>query len=75
MCARAAGEQVPEPLLAQLSPGGRLVIPVGREHGSQALMVIDKRADGSVAPPRREMGVVYIPLTSRQHQMSRAAGK
>ena len=34
----AAGPAPPPPLLAQLAPGGRLVMPVGSRHGNQHLM-------------------------------------
>ncbi len=41
----AGGPLVPEPLLHQLAPGGRLVGPFG-ERGSQELLRIRKRRDG-----------------------------
>ncbi len=50
----AAPETVPEPLLAQLAPGGRMVIPVGGFY--QELKVIERTPDGfrekSVLPVR-----------------------
>lgn len=42
----AAPDKVPEGLLAQLAPGGRLVIPVGKQGGEQQLAVIDRTEDG-----------------------------
>jgi protein-L-isoaspartate(D-aspartate) O-methyltransferase len=64
----AAPEQIPQPLLDQLAPGGRLVIPVGKSY--QELVVVEKKADGgttrrSVAP------VVFVPMT----RDTKAAGK
>ena len=58
----AAAPQVPQPLIDQLAPGGRLVLPVGEEGALQQLMVITKKADGSlerktVAP------VTFVPMT------------
>lgn len=38
----AGGPLAPEPLLEQLSIGGRLVIPVGEDPGSQELMMITR---------------------------------
>jgi len=56
----AAPDHVPPALVEQLSPGGRLVIPVGKL--SQELMVITKNADGSTT--RKEIvPVQFVPLT------------
>lgn len=58
----AAPARIPAPLLEQLKPGGRLVIPVGPLHSAQELRLVEKQADGSV----RERGVVpvrFVPLT------------
>jgi len=55
----AAAERIPEALLAQLAPGGRLVIPVGTP-GVQALRLITRTAGGMVT---RELGdVSFVPL-------------
>jgi protein-L-isoaspartate(D-aspartate) O-methyltransferase len=58
----AAPAQVPQPLVDQLKPGGRLVIPVGGRFDVQELMVIEKKADGSTAM-RRTIPVRFVPLT------------
>ncbi len=58
----AAAEEVPQALLDQLKPGGRLVIPVGPEGTQQQLMVIDKLQDGQIADTGKRMAVFYVPL-------------
>ena len=42
----AAPETIPEPLIEQLKPGGRMVIPVGPEYAVQSLQVLEKTAEG-----------------------------
>ena len=54
--------QVPPPLVVQLKPGGRIVIPVGETDFVQQLMVIEKAADGTVRQ-QRLMPVRFVPLT------------
>ncbi len=57
----AAPEHVPQPLIEQLAPGGRLVIPVGDQRGAQTLEVHEKTADGEVV--RTEvLPVRFVPL-------------
>lgn len=62
----AAAAEIPQPLIDQLKPGGRLVIPVGNVF--QDLKVIDKKPDGSISV-RSETSVRYVPLTSREAQL------
>ncbi|CAI9280464.1 unnamed protein product [Lactuca saligna] len=62
----AAAPEIPQPLIDQLKPGGRLVIPVGNVF--QELKVVDKKEDGSVSV-RSETSVRYVPLTSREAQL------
>ena len=58
----AAPDHVPEPLVEQLKPGGRLVIPVGEVHRTQELLLIEKDAEGNVTR-RTMMAVRFVPLT------------
>ena len=58
----AAGEQVPRPLADQLAVGGRLVMPVGPAGWTQELVVLTKRADGSLAR-RSVLPVRFVPIT------------
>jgi len=58
----AAAGHIPPPLLAQLKPGGRMIIPVGRSGWSQNLILVEKREDGRVTS-RDVMAVRFVPLT------------
>ena len=58
----AAASHVPPPLIAQLKPGGRMVIPLGAQFMTQFLMLVEKQADGSVRS-RQIIPVGFVPLT------------
>jgi protein-L-isoaspartate(D-aspartate) O-methyltransferase len=58
----AAAAQVPAALVAQLKPGGRMVIPIGGPGDVQILYVLVKQADGSVST-QRSLPVRFVPLT------------
>ena len=58
----AAASHVPPPLLRQLKSGGRMVIPVGPPFQTQQLMLVEKRADGTLLT-RQLMPVIFVPLT------------
>lgn len=58
----AAAPAVPPPLVEQLKPGGRLLIPVGPPGGIQQLRVVEKRKDGGV-DSRNVLPVAFVPLT------------
>jgi protein-L-isoaspartate(D-aspartate) O-methyltransferase len=57
----AAAPNVPPALVAQLKPGGRMVIPVGGPGEIQVLKVIEKRADGGVNE-KKVLPVRFVPL-------------
>jgi len=58
----AAAPRVPDPLLAQLAPQGRLVIPLG-DLASQELVIIQRSTQGF--EQRSAGGVRFVPLISR----------
>ena len=57
----AAASHVPPPLLGQLKPGGRLVIPVGDRFFTQQLILIEKRDDGALTTTQ-VLPVRFVPL-------------
>lgn len=60
----AAASHVPPPLLEQLKPGGRMVIPVGSRFLTQQLVLIRKNRDGSLTM-RQLLPVRFVPLTGK----------
>ena len=58
----AGADHVPQPLLDQLKPGCRMVIPVGESLDAQSLKVITKLHDGRV-DAEDVMAVRFVPLT------------
>jgi len=57
----AAAPTIPPALIAQLKPGGRMVIPVGGEGFIQYLKLVTKRADGGY-DEREVIPVRFVPL-------------
>lgn len=61
----AAATEVPAALLAQLKPGGRMVIPLGPHGGVQVLHLLRKRDDGSVERTP-VLHVRFVPFTRKR---------
>jgi protein-L-isoaspartate(D-aspartate) O-methyltransferase len=57
----AAAPRVPQALVEQLKPGGRMVIPLGGAADIQYLKLLTKRADGGVEE-KRVLPVRFVPL-------------
>jgi len=57
----AGADHIPEPLVEQLAPGARMVIPVGEGGPDQVLKVIEKRQDGGVEI-EDVLPVRFVPL-------------
>ncbi|MFC1684507.1 protein-L-isoaspartate(D-aspartate) O-methyltransferase [Pseudomonadota bacterium] len=58
----AAASHVPPPLIKQLKPGGRMVIPVGSRFMVQQLLLVEKDEAGEVIS-RQMLPVRFVPLT------------
>lgn len=61
----ASGSHVPQPLVDQLAPGGRLVIPIGNPDGVQQLVSVTLDRDGRARTA--ELGPVrFVPLIGEE---------
>ncbi len=58
----AAPNHVPPPLVRQLKPGARMVIPVGSRFLTQHLMLVERQTDGTVQS-RQILPVRFVPFT------------
>ena len=58
----AAPPEVPPDLVAQLAPGGRLILPVGDDRDGQVLRVVDRGNDGTNVETDL-LPVRFVPLT------------
>lgn len=61
----AAADHIPPPLVRQLKPGGIMCIPIGGRFQVQSLMLVQKKADGSVVT-KQIMHVRFVPLTGKR---------
>jgi protein-L-isoaspartate(D-aspartate) O-methyltransferase len=63
--AAASGSHVPESLLGQLAPGGRLVIPLGEPGAVQQLVKVTRQGDGILV--QENLGAVrFVPLIGEE---------
>src|SRR5262245_53801834 len=60
----AAPREVPQPLIDQLRPGGKLVVPVGGQLAGQTLLIVEKQADGRIVR-RNVLAVRFVPLRDK----------
>ncbi|MFQ6079607.1 MAG: protein-L-isoaspartate(D-aspartate) O-methyltransferase [Thermodesulfobacteriota bacterium] len=58
----AAASHIPPPLIKQLKPGGRMIIPVGSPFMTQQLMLVKKEKDGKIKT-KQVLPVLFVPLT------------
>ena len=61
----AASPRIPPPLIEQLRPGGRMVIPLGAAFMVQQLVLAERLADGSIRT-QALLPVAFVPLVGRQ---------
>jgi len=61
----AAAPYIPDSLIEQLKPGGKLIIPVGQQFMAQQLICIDKDLEGLVHE-RSVLRVAFVPLVRRR---------
>ncbi len=57
----AAAEKIPEPLIKQLKPGGRMVIPVDNSFYAQDLLIVRKDEAGNI-DTEKTIPVRFVPL-------------
>jgi protein-L-isoaspartate(D-aspartate) O-methyltransferase len=58
----AAAGRIPEPLIEQIKPGGRMILPYGSPQGFQYLVVVTKDKDGKISK-QNVMPVRFVPMT------------
>jgi protein-L-isoaspartate(D-aspartate) O-methyltransferase len=61
----AAGAQIPPPLVSQLKPGGRMILPVGSAFTAQYLVLVTKAVDGHISTEQL-LPVMFVPLTGER---------
>jgi protein-L-isoaspartate(D-aspartate) O-methyltransferase len=64
----AAASQIPPPLIQQLKPGGRMVIPLGAPFALQRLVLVERNTDDGRVTTRQLLPVAFVPLTSGSRQ-------
>ena len=60
----AAASHIPPPLLKQLKPGGKMIIPVGSRYTTQQLILIT-RGENNEFVTRQVLPVRFVPLTGQ----------
>ncbi len=63
----AAATQIPAPLIEQLKPGGRMVIPLGKPYFHQELTLVRKNENGEL-DIRDILGVAFVPFQGERNE-------
>jgi protein-L-isoaspartate(D-aspartate) O-methyltransferase len=58
----AASSHIPPPLIDQLKPTGKMVVPIGGPFMTQQLMLVEKTEDGKIKT-KQLLPVAFVPLT------------
>jgi len=58
-----AAPRIPETLLQQLKDGGKMVLPLGEDHMSQVLVLVEKRGEELIE--KEITGVVFVPMRGK----------
>ena len=70
----AAARRIPPPLLEQLKPGGRMILPVEGSFGFQHLVVITKDKKGKISK-KNVMPVRFVPMTGEVQKPEKKSEK
>ena len=62
-----APESIPQALLDQLTPGGRMVIPVGKQFGTQYMVEVTKDKKGRISR-KEHYPVRFVPMTGKSEE-------
>ena len=62
-----APEDIPQALMDQLKPGGRMVIPVGKQYGTQYMVEVNKDRKGRITQ-KRHYPVRFVPMTGKSEE-------
>ncbi|HAJ76829.1 MAG TPA: protein-L-isoaspartate O-methyltransferase [Gammaproteobacteria bacterium] len=63
----AAPEEIPQQLVEQLKPGGRMILPVGPRRSGQDLLVLEKDGEGNVST-RQTIPVRFVPMVREEER-------
>ena len=61
----AAPERIPQTLIEQLRPGGRMAIPIGRVHETQTLVRVTKDPEGETTE-QAMLPVAFVPMVKKK---------
>jgi len=62
-----APHDIPQPLIDQLAPGGRIVIPVGKAYQTQYIVVVTRDRKGRLTR-KQHLPVRFVPMTGKSMQ-------